>query len=131
MLMRFGADANRVPNTEKNTISVARSHAMPGMRRLVSAMMHCQPENVFFRQFVALKFSDDRTVSHDIRPVTHSDDFRKFRTDHQHRRTLGHNAIEKTEDFCLGTDVDAARRFIEYEKAGACIQPLSDYDLLL
>src|SRR4029079_5619166 len=113
MLMRFGADANRVPNAEKKRTRTARSQAMPGMRRLALAMMHRQAENIFFRQFTALKLSDDRTVTHDISPLADGHNFRKFRTHHQHCRTLRHKAVEKTEYFRFGSDVYAACRFIE------------------
>src|SRR5262252_9246693 len=98
MLMRFAADANRVPKAEKNRTNAARSQAIPGTRYFVLAMMHRQAKYVLFRQFVSLKFSNDRSVAHHIGPVTYGDNFRKFRTDHQHSRSLGNHAVEKTEN---------------------------------
>src|SRR4051812_1859585 len=131
MLMRFGADANRVPNVEKNSTSAPRSQAIPGMRRRTLAMMHCQPKNVLFRQLASLKLSCDRTVTHDICPITDGDNFRELGTDHQYRRTLGDKIIQKTEDFRFRADIDATRRLIENKKARFCIQPFSNHDLLL
>src|SRR5712671_2042550 len=116
---RFGADANRVPKTVKNTTSTARRYAMPGMRSGGRGlpMMHRQFKNVLFGQLVSLQLAGNGFVPHHIGAVAHGHDFRKFRTDHQHRRALRHNAIEQGKDFRFGSDVDAARRFIENEEA--------------
>jgi hypothetical protein len=64
-------------------------------------MMHRQAENIFFRQFTALKFSDDRTVTHDISRSHTATISGSSGTHHQHCRTLRHKAVEKTEDFAL------------------------------
>src|SRR3954465_9095386 len=126
--MKFGADANRVPNAEKNSTSATRTQAMPGMPGRTLAMVHCQAKNMLFRQFASLKLSRDRTITHDIRPVTHGDNFRKFGTDHQYSRTLGDKTLEQTEDFRFRSDIDATRRFIENKKTGLCIQPFPNDD---
>src|SRR5690349_14177505 len=125
MFSRFAAVANPEPNTANTTASSASTYAAPLF------MVHGELQDVGFAQIAALQFSDDPLVAHHIGAVAHGHHLRQFGADHQDARAVGDQPADDAVDLRLGTDVDAARGFVEDEKARSGGEPLADDDFLL
>ena len=77
------------------------------------------------------QFARETALPHHQNSVGNLQQFRQFGADHQDRCAGSRKTIHHLEDFDLGADIDAARRFIEQENFGAARQPLGNHNLLL
>jgi hypothetical protein len=73
----------------------------------------------------------DPAFMHDHDAVAHAENLGHLRRDHHHGDAPARDFGDEAVDFCLGADIDAARRFVEDEDLRIGQQPAADQRLLL
>ena len=87
--------------------------------------------NIFLGCFGNVHFAGLAALAHDQDPVTHTQDFRKLRRDHDDGLALLDKLIHQCVDLTLGTNVDTAGGLIKNKDIRVFHQPAGDDDLLL
>src|ERR1700687_3099332 len=77
------------------------------------------------------EFASDTPAAHHIGAVADMDDLDLLGADHQNGGAIVDQAIEQSEYFSLGADVDAARRLIENKESRVGVEPFTNDDFLL
>src|SRR5699024_7405325 len=90
-----------------------------------------QAHNVFLVDLAAFQYSAAPSFLHYRNPVRQPDDLLHSPCDQDDRHAAFRQLVDQMIDFALRTDIDAPRRFIQYEDFRLAADPLADDDLLL
>ena len=82
-----------------------------------------QRHNIFLGNTLSVQLAGNASFPHDVHAIAHTDDFRQFAGDHQDRYAFARHIVHDPVDLAFGTDVHAARGFIEDQNTWADRDP--------
>ena len=87
--------------------------------------------DLFLVEIVAGQLADQAALAHHQDAAAHAEQLFQLGRDDDAGESIAHQVVDEAVDLAARADVDAARRFVQDQDLGRCVQPLGQVDLLL